>query len=74
MLKRHKLYEAAKTTNPERWSKGTRNWSIADEVWLNPEQTKAITKQQSVSLSEVVKVAALADETICQRLHVKAGR
>ena len=73
MLKRHKLYEAAKTAHPERWSKETRNWTLADEVWLNPEQTKAITKQNS-NPSEVAKVAALADETICQRLHVRAGR
>ena len=74
LLKRHKLYEAAKTAHPERWSKGTRNWTLDDEVWLNPEQTKAITKHKPLYPSEVAKVAALANETICQRLHVKAGR
>jgi len=51
LLKRHKLYEQAKLAHPERWSKGTRDWTLPDEVWLNPEQTKAISKQnQAVSI------------------------
>jgi hypothetical protein len=29
---------------------------------------------KTVSISEVVKVAALAEATVCQRLYVKAGR
>ncbi|WP_419650159.1 hypothetical protein, partial [Thiolapillus sp.] len=28
---------AAKQRNPERWSRGTRNWEPVGEVWLNPE-------------------------------------
>ena len=34
---RKKLYEEAKKTHPERWSKYTRNWALDTEVWLNPE-------------------------------------
>jgi len=47
--KRRKLYETAKSAHPERWSKGTRNWTLPDEVWLNPEQTNAITEQKQTS-------------------------
>ncbi len=35
--KRQKLYEEAKTAHPERWSGKTRDWTLDDEVWLNPE-------------------------------------
>lgn len=35
---RRKLYEAAKLAHPERWSGEIRNWSLHDEVWLNPER------------------------------------
>lgn len=34
---RKNLYEEAKARKPERWSKGTRNWDIINEVYLNPE-------------------------------------
>lgn len=33
---RKKVYEAAKAKNPSRWSKGTRNWSRIETVFLNP--------------------------------------
>lgn len=29
------VYEAARARNPERWSRGIRNWSLPKEVWLN---------------------------------------
>ncbi|MDH0339876.1 IS3 family transposase, partial [Metapseudomonas otitidis] len=35
---RAELYEAAKAANPGRWSGRTRNWSLADSVYLNPER------------------------------------
>lgn len=35
---RKSLYEAAKRSNPQRWSGQTRNWSRQEEVWLNPER------------------------------------
>jgi len=40
LANRHQLYEAARATHPERWSRATRNWSIPKEVWLNPEKTQ----------------------------------
>lgn len=36
--KRNAVYQAAKAKNPSRWSKEIRNWSLNDEVWLNPEK------------------------------------
>lgn len=46
LLRRQRLYEEAKAAHPERWSKGTRNWTLGDEVWLNPERIKATKSQE----------------------------
>jgi putative transposase len=35
---RAELYEDAKEANPSRWSTRTRNWKLADAVYLNPER------------------------------------
>jgi putative transposase len=35
--KRDEVYKAAREKHPHRWSKTTRNWTLTDEVWLNPE-------------------------------------
>lgn len=35
---RERLYEEARNANPSRWSAGTRNWKLADAVYLNPER------------------------------------
>jgi len=32
---RSRVYEQARARRPERWSRGTRNWSLVDQVWLN---------------------------------------
>lgn len=48
--KRQNLYEAAKAAHPERWSGQVRNWTLDDDVWLNPERvetTKIQEKQTS---------------------------
>lgn len=37
LMKRDAVYQAAKQRNPERWSRGTRNWEPVGDVWLNPE-------------------------------------
>ena len=34
--KRNEVYKKAKAQKPERWSKGTRDWSWIDQVTLNP--------------------------------------
>jgi hypothetical protein len=31
-------YEQAKSFHPERWSREIRNWTLDEEVWLNPER------------------------------------
>ena len=37
--KRHDLYEKAKEQHPERWNgRSTRDWTLPDEVYLNPAQ------------------------------------
>jgi len=36
------VYEAARQKNPNHWSGETRNWSLKNEVWLNPEMMNRI--------------------------------
>ncbi|MFC3787839.1 IS3 family transposase [Paenibacillus sp. GCM10012307] len=48
--KRKAVYEAAKAKHPSRWSGEVRDWSLEDEVWLNPERAtpiQAATKSQA---------------------------
>jgi transposase InsO family protein len=37
---REQVYQDAKNRNPQRWSQGTRNWQLEDQVWLNPERIR----------------------------------
>jgi putative transposase len=41
---RRRVYEESRAQHPERWARNTRNWSLEDEVWLNPnrEQREAM--------------------------------
>jgi transposase InsO family protein len=34
--KRQRVYEAARQKHPERWTRGVRDWSPIDDVYLNP--------------------------------------
>ena len=36
--KRHVVYAAAKAANPARWENNTRDWTINEKVYLNPER------------------------------------
>jgi len=45
---RKKIYEDARLKNPNRWSRGTRNWKKIDEVFLNYLQTE---KKFDISLA-----------------------
>lgn len=38
LYKRNAVYEAAKAANPARWKNNIRDWTITDEVYLNPEK------------------------------------
>lgn len=40
--KRKEIYTAAKAKNPNRWTGTIRDWSLDDEVWLNPEKATLI--------------------------------
>ena len=42
---RDKVYNKARKKNPNRWSKGTRNWDKILEVRLNPEKCKNLGKR-----------------------------
>jgi len=37
LANRRKVYEKARSRNPNRWSKSIRNWNPVHRVWLNPE-------------------------------------
>lgn len=52
LAKRHAVYELAKAAHPERWKgRATRNWSLEEAVYLNPEKAQ-------VGTTEEVKVKA----------------
>lgn len=44
---RRAIYEAAREKNPERWTKSIRDWSLEDEVWLNPENNEKDSTKES---------------------------
>ena len=43
--RREEVYRAAKERNPRRWTQGTRNWELDNQVWLNPERIRSKTMQ-----------------------------
>lgn len=42
LARRHEVYQKARSRNPERWSRRTRNWEPVRNVCLNPEKDKAV--------------------------------
>lgn len=48
---RHNLYTQAKSRNPARWSRTTRNWTPAGPVALNPERNSTIDKPPERALT-----------------------
>ncbi len=42
LAKRDMVYETAKLKNPNRWTGDTRDWSIENQVWLNPEKEPSV--------------------------------
>lgn len=44
LAKRDMVYKAAKLKNPKRWSGKTRDWSIENQVCLNPEKASSVDK------------------------------
>jgi len=43
LKRRDQVYQLAKQKNPSRWSRKTRNWSLANVVMLNPDKKRKIT-------------------------------
>lgn len=55
LAKRHEVYEAAKAEHPERWNgRPTRDWSLPDTVYLNPE--KAVTDAGILDEPEAIAI------------------
>lgn len=46
---RKAVYEAAREAHPERWSKAPRDWSLDEEVWLNPVKPEFIENHKEKS-------------------------
>jgi len=44
LANRKKVYQKARSRNPNRWSKQIRNWNAVDQVWLNPEKEPAVSQ------------------------------
>ena len=44
---REQVYREAQKRNPQRWSQGTRNWKLDDQVWLNPERIRPEALKQA---------------------------
>lgn len=44
-----KVYEAAKSAHPERWSGNIRDWSLDNIVWLNPERNQQEDTEEKLS-------------------------
>jgi putative transposase len=51
LSKRHKVYERARSENPERWSGDTRDWTPIREVYLNHTDRPKL-KKTSVSKTD----------------------
>lgn len=43
------VYQEAKSKNPERWSREIRDWTLEEEVWLNPERISKLTEEKKLS-------------------------
>lgn len=44
---RHALYQKARASRPERWSRHTRDWTPAGEVYLNPDSVPALEARRA---------------------------
>lgn len=47
LKRREMVYKTAKLKNPGRWTRDTRDWSLKDEVWLNPEKSTQVSEESS---------------------------
>lgn len=46
---RKQVYEEAKLKHPERWSRSTRNWTLEETVWLNPDRVEKPKLEENCS-------------------------
>jgi putative transposase len=66
---RHELYERARQSNPERWSRTSRNWQPIGAVTLNPERRMSSAPMEAIpwsaqSESRAAQPARLASEPL----------
>jgi transposase InsO family protein len=50
LAQRHAVYQAARATNPERWTRHTRDWTPIGSVWLNPPNRRRPATPDTTSL------------------------
>ena len=60
LRRREQVYAKAKARHPERWAGATRNWKLADEVWLNPERPVSGTVKPEVCKNLVANAVSRA--------------
>jgi len=52
LKRRTKVYEKARYRHPERWTMDIRDWTLDDEVWLNPERvSKNVDKKNEGAIA-----------------------
>lgn len=51
LVNRDAVYQTARAKNPERWTRGTRNWDRINEVTLNPVSDSKLEKEKMRQLS-----------------------
>lgn len=62
---RHQVYENAKAAHPERWNgRNTRNWSMPEKVYLNPEIKVEVTNKGKKEETEPTRISLRKDYTI----------
>jgi putative transposase len=49
LRRRLQVYECARKRTPQRWTRNVRNWTLEDEVWLNPDKQKHDGPAESVT-------------------------
>ena len=47
LKRREQVYDDARSRKPQRWSRGTRNWKMGSQVWLNPERIRPEALQRA---------------------------
>ena len=65
LAQRRAVYEQARVQHPERWSGSTRNWTLPDGVYLNPQKQKEVKPLDSLRDDRILEgLSSRVHETI----------